>query len=571
MRHKILMVIDRPGWAYDICAKGLSAKLSHLYDFEFIYVIEQPFFYSADYDIIYIYWWGEKYCDHLVQDKNKIIKEVSSHRWENDVAFGLLKPNDFVDKYLSDATTIIATSKIIESLLKPHCTNLFYCHNGYDSKLFFYNNDLKGPMRIGWVGSAADVSKGFDDILRPLAYEGYVVREATGSIPHDKLNEFYNDIDIICIASIAEGTPLPLIEGMACGCFAISTNVGVAPELIEEKANGLIVERSFDGFSKALKWCEANLSYIRASRKSNADKIKAQRSWDIAADNFRQVFDGKLEQIRESKEREVQMSHSNEPNRATNENNNKNNELLSLLAARYESHLKKINPGTNDDATFHSVAKSLEEEIMPLLPVDRNARILEVGIGYGHLIRLMLEKGYKNITGVDNCSTLLKLASDRLGNNAAELILSDGLDYLKSLNEGFDVIVLMDVIEHFSLSDAYAFCKHANLALNKGGKLLIRTPNMSNIAGIYSRYIDLTHLHGYTDYSLRELFSVAGFTKTGVHVPTYSDNIRERFYRKTNNLIHKIIFRIQDRSQPLTFDKNIVAWAEKGSSFLAPK
>ena len=33
MKLRILMLIDRPGWAYDVCAQGLAKQLDDLYDF----------------------------------------------------------------------------------------------------------------------------------------------------------------------------------------------------------------------------------------------------------------------------------------------------------------------------------------------------------------------------------------------------------------------------------------------------------------------------------------------------------------------------------------------------------
>ena len=63
---------------------------------------------------------------------------------------------------------------------------------------------------------------------------------------------FYNSIDVICVASTAEGDPLPLVEGMACGCFPVCVDVGIVPELVQSGVNGLIVDRTPAAFRAAL-------------------------------------------------------------------------------------------------------------------------------------------------------------------------------------------------------------------------------------------------------------------------------------------------------------------------------
>lgn len=56
-----------------------------------------------------------------------------------------------------------------------------------------------------------------------------------GSIPHDKIFGWFDNLDLYIQPSQTEGLPRAVIEAMSRGCPVIVSNVGGMPELIEEK------------------------------------------------------------------------------------------------------------------------------------------------------------------------------------------------------------------------------------------------------------------------------------------------------------------------------------------------
>ena len=55
------------------------------------------------------------------------------------------------------------------------------------------------------------------------------------------INDFYNEVDVLCLPSIDEGFGMVVLEAMSNGIpTIISKNVG-ASDLISDKANGMIV------------------------------------------------------------------------------------------------------------------------------------------------------------------------------------------------------------------------------------------------------------------------------------------------------------------------------------------
>lgn len=56
-----------------------------------------------------------------------------------------------------------------------------------------------------------------------------------GMVEHEKINQFYDNIDIYVHPSFTEGLPRVVIEAISRGCPCVVSNIGGMPELIEEK------------------------------------------------------------------------------------------------------------------------------------------------------------------------------------------------------------------------------------------------------------------------------------------------------------------------------------------------
>lgn len=288
-KKRICLLCDRPNWAHDHSAKEIVARLSDEFEFEIKYVVDKDILLSFRYDAILVFFWGEESYKRFFFSKKKVIKQVSSHRWQFDPYYGPMSVEQFANRFLSDANTVICPSKILYNLLEPHCESLFLCGKGYSDKLFSYIQKRDGEMSLCLVGNIDDPVKGINDIFLPST-KGRK-SEYAKNLPHNELIDLYNRNDIYVVASVHEADPLPLIESMACGCFPVATRIGIAPELIEHKKNGYIVEeRTVEAFKEAFCWCEANLEYIRESAEQRALDIKEIRNWDVRAEDYRKML-----------------------------------------------------------------------------------------------------------------------------------------------------------------------------------------------------------------------------------------------------------------------------------------
>lgn len=281
-RARIALLCDRPGWAYDRAAQALQRELGGEFSFEILYVVDQPE--KPDCDLLHVFFWGESYHQQWNFPPEKVVKEVSSHRW-NQPAYGNLTPNEFVRRHLADAGTLTTTSRrlqrIVENAIPEAERTVLFCPNGSDPAAAPLPS--RRDVRFGWAGNANDPCKGLHDILRPAAGTDFEVLVAGGDLTPEEMPAFYMATDVLLIASTQEGEPLTLLEAMAHGSFPIATDVGIVPELIEHGRNGLIVERTPDAFRAAMQWAACNPEFVRAAGRQNAERIRTTRLWQHVA------------------------------------------------------------------------------------------------------------------------------------------------------------------------------------------------------------------------------------------------------------------------------------------------
>ncbi len=74
-----------------------------------------------------------------------------------------------------------------------------------------------------------------------------------GAVDQDRINELYDNADVIVVSSFMEGVPVVLMEAMAKELGVVSTRVGGVAELVEEGVSGFLVDAgSADGLASAM-------------------------------------------------------------------------------------------------------------------------------------------------------------------------------------------------------------------------------------------------------------------------------------------------------------------------------
>jgi glycosyltransferase involved in cell wall biosynthesis len=269
---RIALVPHTRDWSYDFTAQALVRHL----DCE-ISVFYGDMLDDLNYrqlDLIVDFWWRGGLDRRF---KQRVVKQVSSHRWARD-KYGNLDARALIDGHLRKAGGVLVPSRRLAAELAA--ASPVVCPKGFHPETFGDEGGRRGPLVIGWVGNAGAHDKRLDVLLDACpdlraAGPGTPI----GTLSQSEMPAFYNSIDAIACASDAEGDPRPLIEGMACGCFPVTVDVGIVPELVRHGDNGLIVERTPQAFAAAFQWCRDNVEQVRAVGRRNAVEMLATRTW----------------------------------------------------------------------------------------------------------------------------------------------------------------------------------------------------------------------------------------------------------------------------------------------------
>lgn len=183
-----------------------------------------------------------------------------------------------------------------------------------------------------------------------------------------------------------------------------------------------------------------------------------------------------------------------------------NRESRSALYAQYVSD----HQGSTDSL---GNATNLERLIIPHVPSNREISILDCGCGQGVLISILRRLGYKDVIGIDVSMEQVELARST---GVTGVFLEDIFDHAKSHSETYDVIIAIDVAEHFDKGQVLELFSAWFRLLKPGGRLIMRSPNGSSpFSGRYL-YSDLTHGTIYTERSVQQACSSVGFVSAKV-------------------------------------------------------
>ncbi len=292
---RVLIVPYLRNWSYDLTAQALREHLSHRFDFRLAYEADVKSGLDEDWpQVVVDMWWHGTL--HMTFGR-KTVKQISSHRWSAQ-QWGRLTPSKMLHHYAKQLGVIVVPSRRLLELFSTAPSeeerHFLLASKGFDPAMFFDQGRRLVPhgadeqLSIGWAGASAALDKHVDVLLEAAPN----LRMADQCLTYDEMPDFYNGLDIIACASDAEGDPRPLIEAMACGCFPITTDVGIVPELIRRGENGFVVDSANPAeFAMAFEWCRNNIDHVRAAGRRNAVELAAKRRWSDVAPMWGEAID----------------------------------------------------------------------------------------------------------------------------------------------------------------------------------------------------------------------------------------------------------------------------------------
>jgi len=197
------------------------------------------------------------------------------------------------------------------------------------------------------------------------------------------------------------------------------------------------------------------------------------------------------------------------------------------------------------------------------LPAPR-PRLLDLGAGPGVLIEEALRMGFE-AEGVDHCESNVEAARNR-GLNV-RLAAAEDLDD----QESFDVVTMMDIIEH--VPDPLRILSAAQRALKPGGELVVYTPNHRAAVVLLAKLLyrlgvrypveevfGRNHICFFDDRSLPRTLIKAGFRVRLLEQFPYD---RERPGQEISPLNLAVVSLVERLGQPFDRSFRMLAYAQK--------
>lgn len=308
----LYFVVDKMDWAFGKIAQNIKAGLKG-YNVSIICTSDYPS--TVDFlknlqqriteKVIIHFFWRDYLLEALNYTQqhseyrsifidNIITTHIPDHLFTNEDIVNYEKRinlMNFVDGYF-------VTSQKLEKLYTeqtdfpaPHSVIYDYpAINILDNSLEEHNSDVT----IVWVGNSKwgeylghKDYKGLNSVLLPalkkLKNDGYAFNyiefdSAKNKFEHSQILQTLAKADILVVSSENEGTPLPLIEAMANGCAIVTTDVGIAKDILPELQHKYIVAREAYCFYNSLKSLLDNRQEISELKKQNQQAFKSTYS-----------------------------------------------------------------------------------------------------------------------------------------------------------------------------------------------------------------------------------------------------------------------------------------------------
>ena len=222
--------------------------------------------------------------------------------------------------------------------------------------------------------------------------------------------------------------------------------------------------------------------------------------------------------------------------------------------AGYEEYYLRTNPP--DAGNYEKKGQGYRRRFGHILDGAQAQSVLDLGCGTGMLTRYLCGRGYRRIVGVDLNAALIEVAR---ANVQAEFVADDAIHYAATCREKFDIVFLLDILEHLERPQVLELLGHVRNILNDGGFALVRTSNMNCLQAAGAFYYDWTHITPFTEASLYHVAMLTGFNRVEFCDQFRMQNFKAKVKACLNALIVRTLIWLRGGKKAKVFYKCLVA------------
>ena len=311
-KKNVLLVADSKGWCFDNISKMVSKHYCDKYNIVTTYSQENPTFLFPtipDFDVVIKLWYGYDYYDpfDIYRNSRKIVCIYDYVHWNKNMSeTNSSIYNNFVKNVGKSDIIMYSCSAIKNILLEQHKKlvagkKMIEAFDGVDIDKFRCVKPIEEygkKLIVGWVGNTNIPCKRFkqlNEILKGISWIDFSIQSSNNPIPHDKMFEFYNSVDVIVCSSEAEGTPNPILEASACGRTWVSTRVGIVEclnNLSESDSGcGYIID-NLDDLVLTLQTLHLDRNLLMIMGETAKETVIRHFNWNDRIKSFEKAIDG---------------------------------------------------------------------------------------------------------------------------------------------------------------------------------------------------------------------------------------------------------------------------------------
>jgi SAM-dependent methyltransferase len=158
---------------------------------------------------------------------------------------------------------------------------------------------------------------------------------------------------------------------------------------------------------------------------------------------------------------------------------------------------------------YRTVTEFYRRNYLPVVPEDREARILVVSCGPGYFVDMLARQGYHHVIGIDSDPAKVEPGRRR----GLDCRSERAFPFVAAQRGAFDVIFCEQELNHLTKQEQLEFLALCREALVPGGTLIVHGLNGANpITGPEALAQNFDHYNTFTEYTLHQLLEHSGFT-----------------------------------------------------------